>query len=277
MVKSIVLIFVSAVLLFSCSDVKTHEIKAKTNTPFTWDFSENRTFAYSFEQSVFVTSSIMDDDLDHRKMEATAEMFVEVKDKNKANVGLRNIKTKIITINEDGSKEDVDSQSSPLIMTEGMSPKGEFEDLQAAMLFQTLVPLPPENLKKGETVEVPIKIPFNVGSSRIYIRGSIELKYVADGIKRKRTCAVLESKIDVSEVEIPEEYAKSYEVYMKGTGTYYFDLENGIYVGGDVKTEFKMEIEPSNEMAEDFSSSMYMVNKSEYSFRLKKIKKSAKP
>ena len=86
----------------------------------------------------------------------------------------------------------------------------------------------------------------------------------------EKECAVLKGKIDISNLEIPEELNGIYKSSSTGNGTYYFDLKNQYFVGADIqlKMTVMMDTETDND---DMGMYANMISENEFKIRLEKI------
>ena len=81
----------------------------------------------------------------------------------------------------------------------------------------------------------------------------------------------LNSNIDISKLDVPEELKGEYECSITGNATYYFDLENGYYVGADIQMVMDVMMDSESETEDNFGMFMKMKSDNVYKIRLEKI------
>jgi hypothetical protein len=138
-------------------------------------------------------------------------------------------------------------------------------------MFKMLFPLPSEDLKEGEKDKVAMQMPFNANGSRLYAKGFNTLEFSGFEKICDRECVVLSGIIDISEMDVPEELTGEYKNSTTGKATYYFDLEDKIYVGADIN--MTMDVLMDTESNDQNQRGMYMAMKSQniFKIRLEKI------
>ena len=253
----------------------TLDSSASKGPLFEWNFSEQRKFIYTFEQDVVNEMGIsIDSPKDKSKLRGDGLMTVRVKEDSLADLSLLDLKISMQTINEDGTESEPTTQNSPPIVVQDMSPAGKFKSANPNALFEMLIPLPKKDLKEGETYELPMQFPFNAGGSSLYIKGHNSLTFSGYKTIRDRKCAVLNGVLDISKLDIPEELKGQYSGSVTGETTYYFDLENGFYVGADVLMVMDVFIDSTTK--EDTEAGVYgdyldAKNENTFKIRLKTI------
>ena len=269
-----ILLGLSILIFASCGNgsSKSNKTENPSESQFQWDFSKQRKFIYSFSQTVNGENK-MDKDRPAEKtyMTGVGHLNVRVKENNLADLSLTDIEMKMIMFNEDGTPRDTMTQKAPTNVVQDMKPDGSFGDSNTDILFDMLFPLPNKNLKKGDSDEIPMQMPFNANGSRLYSKGQNTLTFTGYEEIEDRNCAVLIGVIDISNLDIPEELEGDYECSTTGNATYYFDLENGFYVGADIKMvmDVTMDTETGNE--DDFGMYMKMKSDNVYKIRLEEI------
>lgn len=272
--KNLILL-VSALALVSCGDNRSHSTRSgdTTESKFVWDFSKERTFIYSFSQEVQNENNMGRTETVEQKtyMTATGHLHVRVKDNNLADLSFIDIKTKMVSYEDDGTPGDTIAHDSPLNIVQDMKPDGSFDDSNSEIMFGLLFPLPNIQAKEGESGHIPMKLPFNANGSRLFAKGQNTLTFTGFEEVEGITCAVLEGEIDVSDLDVPEELTGEYESSMIGEATYYFDLKNGYYVGADIHMQMAALMDSEIEGEENFGRYMEIKSDNIYTIRLEKI------
>lgn len=269
-----ILLGLSILIFTSCGNGTTESNKTENSneSQFQWDFSKQRKFIYSFSQTVNGENK-MDKDVPAKKtyMTGIGYLNVRVKENNLADLSLTDIEMKMIMFNEDGTPRDTMTQKAPTNVVQDMKPDGSFGDSNKDILFDMLFPLPNKNLEKGDSDEIPMQMPFNVNGSRLYSKGQNTLTFLGYEEMEGRNCAVLKGLIDISKLDIPEELKGEYECSTTGNATYYFDLENGFYVGADIQMVMDAMMDSETENEDDFGMFMKMKSDNVYKIRLEEI------
>ncbi len=268
------ILLVSTLVLVGCGDQSSHSTKSgdTSDSKFVWDFSKQRTFIYSFSQTAENENKMgRTQPTNKSHITAVGHLHVRVKDHNLADLSFVDVKTEMTFFEEDGTPRDTISQDSPLNVIQDMNPDGSFDDSNSELMFGILFPLPNIEARKGESSDISMKMPFNANGSRLYAKGQNTLTFTGFEEVEGITCAVLEAEIDISELDIPDELPGEYESSTIGEATYYFDLENGYYIGADIHMAMLMMMD--SELEGEESLRMYMETKSDviYKVRLEKI------
>ena len=267
-----ILLGLSILIFISCENgsTKSNKTENSNESQFQWDFGKQRKFIYSFSQTVNGETK-MDKNRPAKKTYLTGigHLNVRVKENNLADLSLTDIEMKMIMFNEDGSPKDTMTHKAPTNVVQDMKPDGSFGDSNKDILFDMLFPLPNKNLEKGDSDEIPMQMPFNANGSRLYAKGQNTLTFLGYEEMEGRNCAVLKGVIDISKLDIPEELKGEYECSTSGKATYYFDLENGFYVGADI--QMVMDVMMDSEIEDDLGMFMKMKSDNVYKIRLEEI------
>lgn len=259
----------------SCSSNYTEQENQNptfVNSKFIWDFSTKKKFIYSYSQTVNGTNKMgKDSPTDKSLMNGKGYLNVRVKENNSADLSLTDLEIDMIMFNDNGTPRDTLSNKAPTTVIQGMKPDGSFSDPNSNIMFDLLFPLPSKDLKIGETDKIAMQIPFNANGSRLFSKGFNELTFKGFEVIDERECAVLIGKLNVSNLEIPEELKGEYKSITTGFATYYFDIENHYYIGADIQSlmEVKMDTETENE--NDLGMFMEMTSDNIFKIRLEKI------
>lgn len=269
-----VLLGLSILIVASCGNgnTKLAETENSGAAQFRWDFSKKRKFIYSFSQTVNGENK-MDKDRPANKtyMTGVGHLNIRVKEKNLAVLSLTDVETQIVMYNEDGTPKDTMTQKVPAPVVMDMKPDGSFGDSNTDILLDMLCPLPNKSLSKGDSDEIPMLMPFNANGSRLFAKGQNVLTFTGYEEIEGHNCAVLNGVFDISKLDIPEELKGEYECSAKGNATYYFDLENGFYVGADVKMAMDIMMDTETENEDDLGMYMKMTSDNVYKIRLERI------
>jgi hypothetical protein len=259
-----ILLGLSILVLSSYGNTKS------TNTEFKWDFSEQKTFIYSYSQTINGENN-MNKDRPTTKTYTSAlgQLKVKVKENELADLVLSDMEIMTIIFNEDGSPKDTMKHKAPASVVQDMKPNGSFDDSNTDISCKWFFPLPNNDIEIGESDEIQMQIPFNANGSRLFAKGQNTLTLKGYEDIEGRNCTVLTGVIDVSKLDIPEELEGEYSCSTTGNATYYFDLENGCYVGADIHVVMEVMMDTETENQDSFG--MYMKSDNVFKIRLEKI------
>jgi hypothetical protein len=262
---------IGTLLLLSCGDeitVEESKEDGSKNTEFIWNLSEEKKYTYSYSQTVKVENKrSQSGPVSKSFMTGNGNLYVRVRPDSLADLSLANIKMKMIMFNDDGSPRDTVTHVAPTNVVQGMKPNGNFSQANTDILFDVLLPLPSRDLKKDESDKIPLKMPFNANGSLLLVEGFNTLTFTGFKMIKGRNCAVLKGKIDISNLEIPEELKGEYKSSTIGNATYYFDLKDHCYVGADINMVMTVMMNTESDDPNDFG--MYMNMKSDNVFKIR--------
>ena len=106
----------------------------------------------------------------------------------------------------------------------------------------------------GESVSIPAQMPFNAMGSLLQVTGHLETRLADYVLIDGKTCAKLETDIDISTLNPPEELEGDYRCQVKGKSVFYFNIEGRHFMSGKVAMLMSMRIEapaPSVDFSDD--------------------------
>lgn len=254
------------------SNEQQTEFAESPETRLQWNFSKPKKLVYDFSQeSVNKSKSSKDEEHEEVLVEARGNLNIRIKDDETATLSLTDVILKSIFTGTNNHRKDTMVRGMPTRVIQGMKSDGSFSESNIDVMFKTLFPLPNAVMEIGESVKLPMKIPFNANSSRLYTKGFNTLTLEGYEIFEGRECAVLKGEIKVSELDIPEEVKGDYAFSTTGEATYYFDVSEQLYVGSDIKLVMNVMMNTEKEKDNDFGMYMNMINENVFSIRLKEI------
>jgi len=266
-----ILLGLSMLVLAGCGGPNSNSTET-IGSGFEWDFSKKQKFIYVFSQTVHGENK-MDRDRPAEKSFLTGigHLNVRVKEDTLADLSLTDIEIKRVNYDLEGSPLDSIDQEVPVTVLQDMKPDGSYGDTRSDLLFDMLLPLPDRDLKEGESDEIPMQMPFNANGSSLFVKGQNTMTFKGYEEIDGRNCAVLEGVTDISMLDIPEELKGEYKCAVTGTGTYYFDLEQGHYVGADIQISMYIMMDVQTDDTDGFGHFMEMQSDNVYKVRLKSI------
>lgn len=270
-----IILGIAILILASCGNEELPNESKDSNakkTNFIWDFNTKRKFIYSYSQTVNGTNK-MDKDrpADKTSVNGKGYLNIGVKENNLADLSLTDLEIDLIIFNEEGTPRDTMSYKAPATVVQDMKPNGSFNVPNSNIMFDLLFPLPSKDLKIGESDKISMKIPFNANGSRLFSKGFNVLTFKGYGTIEGIECAVLEGKLNVSKLKVPEELKGEYKSSTTGLGTYYFDLKNHYYVGADIQILMEVMMDSETDDENDLGMFMKMTGDNIFKIRLEKI------
>lgn len=251
------------ILLVSCAHTQTNE-----PTSFQWNFSTKKKLIYSFKQIVHVENSANKSEQPEKTdVTGIGQLAIQVTDNNSAELMISDLKMEIVSYRKDGSIRDTLKPAPQNLGPIGMNSNGTFTDKDVDVLFNVLLPLPSTLLQPRDSEKMPMKIPFIANETKALCIGANTLTFIGFKEFQERNCAMLEGIIDVSDLQVPDELKEQYKFKTTGNAKYYFDVEDGLFVGADVEMTMDMLID-ENKVDND-SFPIYQMMKSENIFKIR--------
>lgn len=145
------------------------------------------------------------------------------------------------------SQPQVMKQKMPPVVMQGFKEDGTMtasaRGVQQEALMRLLFPLPPKPLKVGESVAIPVSIPFNASGTVLPVKGSCKVTLAGYVSRDGRTCARLVSDIDVSDLKVPKEMPGKYRFVTRGKGIMYFDLRQRCFASSALAVTMELSVE----------------------------------
>ena len=257
-------------VICSCQNNAT-EADHKPKSNFSWDFSENRTFLYSFSQNVKTDKKLeQDQDIIRNIINTSGDLTIKVA-ANQASVSLSDSKMEIIEQWPDGSPKDTIRQEFQATIVEAMQADGSYEAKDVDLMFRLLLLLPQKILNVGDKDIVAISTPFTVNDVKLFVEGTSILSFKKYDTFLDRKCAVLKGKIDISILEIPHNFIGKYRSLNQGNATYYFDLDNGYLLGADIDMQMSSFVDHKLKDMEDYDLYLDLKSQKSIELRLKNV------
>jgi len=201
-----------------------------------WKFDKFKKLTFKWEQ-VESTKSV----LPIGNGDSTMKMFnrlegkliVKVKNKKFADIILEDLKMSVYEVSSSGDTLMRMSQTVTEMFMQDLKEDGTIEGQLSPrweMLAKIMFPIMNKDVKIGDTVDLPMTIPFDLLGSRINVKGNNRIKYLGneEGLDK------LETIINVSDYTIPDEVKIKYKCYMKGSSKFDFDSKKGYFTSGVV-------------------------------------------
>jgi hypothetical protein len=217
---------------------------------FRWDFSTaGIVHAYTFEltgRSAIDMGGVPGAKSGGMEQEASAEgaLLIRSQGDGTAEFVLKDTMMRV-KMDREGGDPIIMEQPMPPVVMQGMKEDGSgaLANRGVDLSLQMLFPLPPKEMKVGETVDVPVQMPFNAMGSILQVAGRHRITLVQYVKIADRICAQLDVETDISEVNVPAELEGEYECVTKGSSVFYFDIVGRSFVSGDVALIMQVRID----------------------------------
>lgn len=225
---------------------------------FTWDFNTNKNYNYSISQTT--TSDIKtskDEKSKHTYISGNGKLIVKSKSNDLADISITDLKARMTN----SFTKDTISQSQPNSLIQDLRSDGKIlTTLFSNDFIRLLFALPTEDLSLGASSKIPSVFPFNMNGSVINSKGFNRLTFVDYEIVDGHNCAVLWSVIDISKLDLPDDFKGNYTLSKKGTGVYYFDIENRHFVKSKINISVTTLIDNEDFYINSTTTNQYEIN-----------------
>jgi hypothetical protein len=207
-----------------------------------WDFSQKRDYRFRFDQTSDGTSSFGEPGESKNSMSVSGDLIVRTKGDGTAKLVFENAKmTMKIRV---GDQDHADTQDLPTTVIGGMNEDGSSAAVANQQAFlKLLFPLPPKALPVGASVDLPVEIPFSAMGSVLPAKGRNRIKNAGYVMLGKRLCVQLDTDMQVSELDVPEEVAGKYDFAASGRSVFFFDVETHSFVRGVIALVMRLGID----------------------------------
>jgi len=207
-----------------------------------WNFSGEKVYPYDFMQKVIVTSEMdgifvgKTEQSNSQIMKGKGKLSLKSEEHSIARCVLEDLTIRMEINLPDCDEPEITQMQAPPMVIEGIKEDGSMEigNSSQELLFKTLFPIPPIPMEIGNSVTVPVQMPFNAMGSLLHVIGSSEIKLVDYVQIDGKTCAKLETEIDLSTLNVPVEMKGDYQCQVKGRSIFYFNIENRHFMSGKV-------------------------------------------
>lgn len=193
-----------------------------------WNFSAAGEFPFSYRQqtqSVLETSSFPPErkKVIHRSSRSEGVVLVKGRD-GFADLILNNQRSHKVVTSEGEAPKTFEQHFPPMVLQkmgeDGAIPLWRERDLTWGLLFR----MPTRPLARGETAEVPVRLPFETSGSQLELGGVVRLTFTDVVEVEGRPCARIDAEIDISRLDLPVEVPGMYSYFAKGASVLFYDL-----------------------------------------------------
>jgi len=229
------------------------EAKAPETLPMlAWDFSGKKVCAYDYTQKAINATAMGSQKKDMgATIEGKGDVFIRGRGNGTGEMAFKNLKVKMNMAFKDLDKNAADKmpkemeQEMPPQVIQGLKEGGANPNgaSQGDLMNQFLFPLPGKALQTGESVSLPMEVPFNAMGSVLYAKGTQTIKLTNYATVNGRLAARLETIIDVANLEVPKELEGTYKMQVKGKSVFYFNVEDRCFESGASAVSLGMRVD----------------------------------
>jgi len=237
-----------------------------------FDFSGKKVYAFDYSQQVESLSDMGATSREaggmSQKMDAKGALILKSKGDHTGTLVLKDMKATMVMTPMKGEQARSMEMQPPTMAIPNVKEDGTMEGgaANAQPLLKLLFPIPPKPLKATESAEISVNMPFNAMGSPLTVKGSSKVTHAGYVTIDGKTCARLESEINISQLDVPKELAGKYGCSTKGRSIYYFDVEAKEFVSGETAVLMKVSSEtklptfniPQQEKPADLPKSVQM-------------------
>ena len=207
-----------------------------------WDFGRKEVYAYDYSQKSIMTSIMSErpggGDRNEPGMvtEVKGKMSLKSEGDRTARLVMEDLMMSMqFETSEREEPKTMDSEAPPMVI-QGVQEDGTMKlgSSSQEMLLKMLFPIPSSPLRVGESVSSPRAVPFNAMGSLLEVTGSSVTTLTGYVGLDGKTCARLETVIDISNLNVPEELEGTYKCQVKGKSVFFFDIEGKRFLSGRV-------------------------------------------
>lgn len=211
-----------------------------------WDFSAVRSIPYSFEQEVqddFGGMGLM-------SMSAKGTLLMNAKGKGLATLVFRDVESTMRHGMAGAEEDEPTAVKMPVVAAPGVREDGTTTVNHPGEVLDFLFPLPAGALAAGESAAVDLVFPVGANGSALYATGKATITLAGYFDVRGRTCARIDTRFEISDLDYPEELEGSCRVRVRGRAVHYFDLADRTFHSGRIALLMSTRMELASPMAE---------------------------
>lgn len=179
-----------------------------------------------------------DGESSNSKIKGRGELVLHPKSATEANIAMRNLDLTMTNIDPQGVPLDTIRVSDQMFVVEGLVNDGTFNLTSTSpdFAYRFLFVLPNKLLNIGESVTMPMQIPFNADGTVLLVGGDINISLE----KEEDEAMHFQSTFSLSELDLPEDFDSDVLLEIKGSGSQVFDLTDQNFTYSEVDMSVKM-------------------------------------
>ncbi|NVK27779.1 MAG: hypothetical protein HWE14_07030 [Flavobacteriia bacterium] len=205
-------------------------------TNFEWMLTEQSRYTYNFSNASETEHQWAADEEPMKAnmlMDGTIEIIGTAP--NRGTLNTTNTVIRMIDFNDEGAPIDTMLQELPTNRIEGFASNGSLTGDKSGLYTNYLFPIPPDVMKEGQTSTKAFTTVAKTAEQDYDAKGINTLTLTGFEQVNGRNCAVLTGDIKFTEIALPEGEAGERSYTVEGSGKYYFDVDNGLYVKSSVE------------------------------------------
>ncbi len=215
-----------------------------------WDFSGDKTYTFDYYQKGLAStdSNIFKNQQDSDtavSTEGRGKLSFKSQNNHTAHMVLEDfVITLFIPSGKDSDPRELKTNQSPVVV-QGVKEDGSMQtsDNSYEILMKLFFPLPEKAVKPGEELITPVSIPFNFMGSPLNVKGKTSAALTDFVQINGKKCARLETVIDISEIEIPEELEGESKCIFRGNSVSYFNMDDNCFMEGKLVLKISISID----------------------------------
>ena len=213
------------------------EADAPEESPvFRWDFlQKDAVHEYDYEQEVRggmdMGAHQVPDGFGDISMSAKGAMVVRSQGDATAELVMKDV---VMTMKQGGIG--AQEQKVPAVAIQGMQEDGvgPFGNSSQDLFLKILFTLPAENMELGQTVEIPMMMPYQVMGSALVVKGQSKITLARCVSIGDRLCAQFKVETDISQLNVPPEIDGQISCFTTGSSILFFDVKQRCFVRGTI-------------------------------------------
>lgn len=211
-------------ITLSCVEQQPEGAGEEGKIQITWDFTYQSQFEYSYEQSIagyYQTKRAVP--ASHMELIGKGVLTVYRTYDSLTELRMTDLETTSLKHGPDGVPAVTSIKNYPSGGVPSITPPTNLHQPMKLGLSERLFPLPPNPMAMGDSVVVPIEMPFDINGYTGLATGRYVLTFVSFEKISGRQYAVLQGRLALSNSEVPKDFNGQYFFAMKGTSTHWYD------------------------------------------------------
>lgn len=267
---SFIALVITFYLFYSCSESSNKSLNKAKEDPlkgymFLWNFSGIKETKYNYELIKETTETYEKGTAPYSIKESTiGDLIVSSNGNRNATVYVSNVENTFYSLTDENEWSPAAPRSISQLKIGDLKQYSRFEHEGLDVFWDAFLPLPLEEIKKGEQYKLKMKIPVNIEQFK-YVRGTNTLTFSEYKTINNKKCVVLKGEIDVSDAD-KLDFQGVYKNSLKGHGTYIFDPEDHVFVNAEVEITSESYID--NTEVKDQSKKIFMNSTIKQTFKI---------
>lgn len=198
------------------------------------DFSKPKIYTYEFGQVSELQDAMEEREVSGNKIEVTGKLLLKSQDNKTANLVINDL-TQKLTFKVAG-EDTVREINSPPQFVPGVKENGKMQAdfISQNTLFGLFFPLTEKKIKKGDTFENELTMPFSLSGSILPLYGKSITKLTDFVLINGDVCARFDTIIKFSEPQVPNEIKTKLNMQINGQSVSFFNIGKMCFQQADI-------------------------------------------